>query len=103
MALWMLRGGRYGEHEAQFFSEGRVYLSWEELETDLSTAADYADIKRIVVSTYPEEPERRRGNWAGQIWAFAVAMKPGDIVIVPRKTAPAVAIGEITGPYAFDE
>ena len=28
MALWMVRAGRHGEHEARFLDESRVYLTW---------------------------------------------------------------------------
>jgi restriction system protein len=102
MALWLLRGGKYGEHEQKFFTDGRIYLTWDELNADLSTAKDYGEIKDIMRQTYPAAPERRLGNWTGQVWAFALPMKEGDLVIVPRKTTPAMAVGEVTSPYGFD-
>ncbi len=35
MALWMVRAGKPGEYEARFFSDGRIYHTWEELTEDL--------------------------------------------------------------------
>jgi Uncharacterized conserved protein len=104
MALWLVRAGKYGEYESHFLENGVVNLTWEGLEdTDLSKAKDYDDIKRIVLDTYPDERPRRLGNWAGQIWAFALGIKAGDWIALPRKTQSAIAIGEVLGPYQFDE
>ena len=102
MALWLVRAGKYGEHEPRFFDDNRIYLTWEALTTDLSTAKTYNDIKAIMQAHYPGEPARRVGNWSGQAWAFALAMKPGDWIVVPRKAKGTIAVGEITSGYQFD-
>jgi restriction system protein len=103
MALWMVRVGKYGEFEAKFLESSRIFLTWKELlDDDLSSAKDYEDVKKILRARYGEAPERRLGNWAGQIWAFALPMAPGDLVVVPLKTQPAVAIGEITSGYEYN-
>jgi restriction system protein len=103
MALWLVRGGRDGDHEARFFADGRIYLTWVGLEDrDLSGAEDYEGIKRIVFETYPAEGKNKLQNHSGQIWAFVVPMKAGDLVAVPRKRKSMIAIGEITTPYAYD-
>jgi restriction system protein len=103
MALWLVRGGRDGDHEARFLSDGRIYLTWVGLENrDLSGAKDYEDVKKIVFETYPAEGKNKLQNHSGQIWAFAIPMKPGDLVAVPRKRKAMIAIGEITTPYVYD-
>ena len=77
MALWLVRAGGHGEHEARFMEDGRIYLTWEELtESDLSAIPDYNGIKQLLTKKYPGEPPRRIGNWCGQIWAFAEASSP---------------------------
>lgn len=103
MALWLVRTGKYGEHEVRFLEDERIYLTWENMtDLDLGGASDYAGIKALVQQRYPNEPSRRLGNWAGQIWAFALAMKPGDWVVVPRRSNGSIAIGEVKGGYTFD-
>lgn len=103
MALWLVRAGKYGEHENRFLEDHRIYLTWGGLtETNLSVAKDYDGIKLLMQQRFPEEPVRRLGNWSGQVWAFAVAMKPGDLVVVPSKASPTIAVGEVTGQYTFD-
>ncbi len=45
MALWLVRAGKYGEHEQKFLSSNRIYLTWEDLQGyDLSQAASYDEI-----------------------------------------------------------
>src|SRR5262249_822173 len=51
---------------------------------------------------HPDDSERRRGNHTGQVWGFVHAMKPGDWVVMPLKSKPAIAIGEITKEFAYD-
>jgi restriction system protein len=102
MALWLVRAGKYGEHEPRFFQENRIYLTWEGLtETDLSVANDYDAIRALMHLNYPGEPTRRIGNWSGQVWAFALAMQPGDWVVVPRKSNGSIAVGEIKSGYTY--
>lgn len=65
MALWLVRAGKYGEHEPRFFADGRIYLTWESLlNVDLSAAKDYDGIKAIIQSHYPQESIRVVGNYS---------------------------------------
>lgn len=104
MALWLVRAGRFGEHEQRFFQDSAIYLTWSGAlqDVDLSKAADYEGIKRLVVEAYPTESKNRVQNWSGQIWAFVIPMKQGDWVAVPRKTKAAIGFGEVTGSYRYD-
>jgi restriction system protein len=102
MALWLVRAGKYGEHEPRFFEDNRIYLTWGGLEaTNLSSAVTYDDIKSLMLQHFSAEPIRRVGNWSGQVWAFTLAMQPGDYVVVPRKSNGTVAIGEVKSGYTF--
>lgn len=40
MALWMVRVGKHGEYEQQTLSTNKIYLTWDDLKTDLSKIAD---------------------------------------------------------------
>lgn len=103
MALWLVRGGSYGEHESKFIDENKVCLTWGALTaSDLTHLTDYEGIKRRVLEQFPDEPIRKLGNWSGQVWAFVVAMKQGDWVVMPRKNKSTIAIGQITSACQFD-
>jgi len=103
MALWLVRGGRTGEHEQKFFDDSRIYLTWSGAlqDVDLSNVKDYDEVKRIVAESYPTVSRGRVINHAGQILAFAASMKSGDWIVLPRKGKPAIAFGEVVGPYTY--
>ncbi len=50
---------------------------------------------------YPEDGEKRRRNHLAQLWMFRDTMSVGDLVVLPLKNTPTVAIGRVTGPYAY--
>lgn len=103
MALWLVRAGKYGEHENRFLEDERIYLTFGGLtENDLSGLKDYDAIRAFMAGRYPDESNHKIGNWSGQVWAFALGMKPGDWVVMPSKQAPEIAVGEVTGAYGFD-
>lgn len=103
MALWLVRAGKYGEHESKFLDDSKIYLTWDDLTAnDLTKIQDYEGVKQTLIATFPDEPIRKLGNWSGQIWAFLLAMKVGDWVVLPRKNAPTIAIGEIQSGCRFD-
>lgn len=103
MSLWLVRAGKYGEHESKFIDEKRIYLTWDELTaSDMTGIPDYEGIKKRILDTYPGESLHRLGNWSGQIWAFVLRMQVGDWVVMPRKNKPTIAIGEIKSVCKFD-
>jgi restriction system protein len=104
MALWLVRAGKYGEHEQHFLDTDRVYLTWGGLNnTDLTQASTYEDIKEIVREA--ESPDATKGkiaNNAGQVWAFVLGMNIGDWVVLPLKMKSAIAVGEIKSDFTYD-
>lgn len=73
-------------------------MVWRRL---ILTQLDRAAIKASLQDHYPDSPERRIINWAGQFCAFK-AMKPGDLIAIPRKATRTVAFGEVTSEYRYD-
>ena len=104
MSLWLVRAGKAGEHEDRFLSGDHIFLTWgAELDaTDLTQARDYDGLKEIIRQVYPGDSAGRVGNWTGQIWVFAQGMQRGDWFVLPLKQRPAIAVGEVTGPYEYD-
>jgi len=101
MALWLVRAGRHGEHEAKFLADNRLYLTWSELDRDLSKLSSRTELDALLAEVYPDATPALRRNNAGQIWTFSHRMQPGDWVIVPSKSKPVLNVAEITGPYVF--
>ena len=99
MELWLTRAGSHGEYKQKFLEEGRIYLTWEELNADLGKLDDRQELMQLLERTYPEEKVKRLMNHASQIWPFAHSMQPGDWVVLPSKKQPVVYVGRITGDY----
>lgn len=102
MELWLTRAGSSGEFEQKFLTEGRVYLTWDELNCDLSKLDSRDVLMQRLQAGYPNHKPKTLLNHASQIWPFARVMQPGDWVVMPSKMQPVVFVGKITGPYVHN-
>jgi restriction system protein len=100
MTVWLVRAGPYGERETLALEQGLSVIGWEEM-GDLSGIDSRQDLEELVRTTYPDAGKGRVANWVGQLWAFRERIQVGDLVVLPLKKQSAIAIGNITGPYAF--
>jgi restriction system protein len=97
---WTVRGGRYGEFERVALERGLVVLGWAEL-PDLSAATSIDEIAEVLRETYPDSVPRRIDNWAHQLGRFLKIMQVGDLVVMPQKYKPVIAVGSLTGDYEY--
>ena len=100
MALWLVRGGRDGKWEQEFLENGRTGIGWAAL-PDLSKADDKAAFRATYAKLYRVENPRARALRAGQVWRFCKEISRGDLVGMPLKSRPFVAIGRVDGDYAY--
>jgi restriction system protein len=98
--IYLVRAGRIGEDEENALEEGLAIIGFLEYPS-LQGMRDYASVAKLVHDTTPGSKPRANGNRAGQLWAFAVSMKEGDVVVLPRKLTSQVALGRVTGPYQY--
>ena len=99
MALWLVRGDRHGRFQDLALEKGFAYHSSHI--GDLSSAQSREKVLDLLREEYPDEKENRLKNWARQLYALAHRIKPGDLVVMPLRHAPQVAIGRASGNYAF--
>lgn len=100
MSAWMVRAGTRGEREDPALREGLAIVGWPELD-DLRAWETREGLRDQVRETYPKAGKAVVANWTGQLWRFRELMKPGDLVVMPLKNRPQIAIGRVTGPYEF--
>ena len=100
--IYLARAGRSGEDEDRALEHNIAIVGFQEVPS-LATATDYEGVHEIVRRAFPDAKRRAVGNFAGQLWAFAVAMKESDLVVLPRKLTSQIAIGRVTGPYEYRE
>ena len=98
--LYLARAGRNGEDEDLAIENNLAIIDFRDVPS-LEGANDYDAVAGLVNDALPDHKPRARGNFAGQLWAFSVAMESGDLVVLPRKLTSQVAIGRVTGPYEY--
>jgi restriction system protein len=97
----LVRCGKRGEGgETVALEQGLVGIGWGDL-GDLQSLKDLPAVRERLASTYDGEKPGTLENWARQVNTFLNWIKPGDIVALPLKEAPAVAFGRVTGEYRF--
>lgn len=98
--LFLARAGGSGEEENYALDNGVAIIGFRDFPS-LAKAKDYEGVLALVKQADPELKPRAAGNYAGQLWAFAIAMQTGDLVVLPRKLTSQVAIGRVAGPYEY--
>lgn len=98
--VYLVRAGGDGADEAYALDNGVAMIGFIEYPS-LADAKDYDEVVALVKAAMPDIKPRAAGNYSGQLWAFAIAMQPGDIVVLPRKLTSQVALGRVTGSYQY--
>ncbi len=98
--VYLARAGDSGQDEEFVLDNSIAVIGFTDI-PDLKTAKSYEDVSKIISAVRPDAKPRAIGNASGQLWAFALAMKEGDIVVLPRKLTSQVALGKVVGPYKY--
>lgn len=101
MAIWLFRAGKSGEYENKFLNDGKIYLTWDELNTDLSKLSDRQELLEYLLNFYSDAKRNTVRNWLGQIYPIAHRIKKGDWIVLPSKLKSAIHIGKVTGEYEY--
>src|ERR1700761_5300497 len=100
VTLWMVRAGQHGEGEHAALNDHLVGIGWPEL-GDLTRVGSGGNLRLRLDEAYPDAKPAARARWGGQIEAFCFGIQVGDLVALPLRSAPAVAVGRITGEYRY--
>lgn len=98
--VFVVRAGGAGEDEEFVLENDLAVIGFNDYPS-FEKAAEYADVFAIISKASPDMKPRAKGNHAGQLWAFAIDMKVGDIVVLPRKQTDQIALGVVSGPYKY--
>ena len=102
MAVWVVRGGKYGERESKALVDNVLTIGWNNLD-DLTNVETKEQVREVIQSANPHFTQFQLGKYAGEVWAFIDTLKAGDLVVMPRKGQPTFAVGEISGDYKYYE
>lgn len=98
--VYLARAGKSGQDEELALEKQLAVIGFKDVPS-LEDARGYDAVFQLVKNTYPDKKVRAVGNLAGQLWTFALTMQKDDIVVLPRKLTSQIAIGRVTGPYAY--
>lgn len=102
MKIWLIRAGSSGQFEQKFLDDGRVYVTWNQLDSNLSELKERQELIDLLQLRDPDQKPKKLINHASQIWPFAHTIEKGDWVVLPSKSQPVIHVGKITGDYQFD-
>ena len=97
MAVWVIRGGSY---EEEALEDGKISIDYG-VSKDLKDAQTRDDVRNLVQQVLPHVDNNRIGQITGQLWNFKNSIEIGDLIVMPRKGQPTIAIGEMAGDYVF--
>ncbi len=99
-AAWVIRAGRDGERYDHNIERGLAGVDFGTF-LDLRTVSSRDKVKDALRSHYPDAGDRTISNRAGQLWRIRTDVRVGDLVVMPHKTEPHVALGTVTREYAY--
>ncbi len=97
---WLIRAGRAGEREQWALSNGVSGGGFHEV-PDLTAATTREAVAKEVQVAFPGAKDGRLQNFAAQLWALRSRINIGDLVVMPLKNSPFLAIGHVTGEYSY--
>ena len=100
MTLWVVRAGRYGEHESDVLDRGVVGIGYSEI-GDLAPFSGRKQLEEAYRTACPEYSDGRVTTHVAQLWAFSKRIKIGDNVVLPVKTQSAIALGRVASNYEY--
>lgn len=100
MNAWLVRAGKNGERDEFNLLNNVVGGGFREV-GDLTGVADRDEMFNIVDSAFPGSKKQRISNYRNQLWALTNRIEVGDLVVLPMTTTSQLAIGRVTGSYAY--
>ena len=104
MNVWAVRCGKEGEYEDYALREGLTLVDFD-LRRNATEFEDRDALRDHLIAEAPVYGGnlRRAANAASQLWKFANQIRPGDMILLPRKKTKTIAVGRVTGDYRLDE
>lgn len=97
---WLIRAGRAGEREQWALTNGVSGGGFFEV-ADLTAATSREAVAARVAAGFPGAADGKIQNFTAQLWALRERIAVGDLIVMPLKNTPRLAIGRITGPYEY--
>ncbi len=99
---WLIRAGRDGDRFDYNIEHGLACLGWDDV-PDLRGFSSRQELQDAVRLHRPDSREGAISSFTSQLWRMRTDVRLGDLVVMPRKGAPEIALGSVTREYWYDE
>jgi restriction system protein len=100
MTAWMVRAGKSGEREQWALERGVTGAGFGAV-ANLTDAGTRGQVHEAIAAAYPQDKPTAIRNFAAQMWALRDRMAKDDLLVMPLKLTPHIAIGKISGDYTY--
>lgn len=100
MTAWIVRAGKLGEREDWAIANSFAGGGFTEY-PDLTAVTTKDEAREIVTSTLPGATAGKIAAATGQVWAMRHGIAPGDLVVMPLKGTPKIAMGVCSTGYQY--
>lgn len=97
---WLIRAGQRGEYEEQVIQHSFASIGWEQL-PDLTGVSSRDEISEMLRRELPEGGSSQINVYTGQVWRFRAEVRCGDLVAMPLKKTPQIALGIVAREYHY--
>jgi restriction system protein len=108
MNAWLARQGEGYKYVPQALEKKLISIGWLKAGGDLSPflgleQREFFDaVRPLLLQQHPDTKPNAVSGTLGQLYRFAVLIKPGDIVFMPEERG-MLAIGKVTSGYAYEQ
>ena len=99
--VWLIRAGRDGDRFDYNVEHGLACLGWDDI-PDLRGFSSRQELQDAMRPHYPDRGEGTISSHTSQLWRMRTDVRQGDLVVMPRKGAPQIALGSVTREYWYD-
>lgn len=103
MSIWLVRAGSKGQYEDKFLNDKKIYLTWGDLDVDLTQYRNREKLLSKLNEIYSSEKPNTIKNWASQIYPFANKIQADDWIVLPSKRSSTIHFAKVIGSYTYDE
>ena len=100
MAVWLVRGGSNGERENEALDNMRSTIGFGGLD-DVTNTQRPEDVRAMLEQRWRYDNPGVVTRYSKEIWNFKDSIEVGDLIVMPRKGQPTIAIGEVVGEYEY--
>jgi len=100
VSVWTVKGGRHGEREERCLEHSVIGGGWEDIPS-LIDVESKEELSALCEKAAPSWSTKTRANYVAQLWSLRERMQDGELVVLPLKTSGTIAVGRLSGPYAY--